>query len=449
MAHTAHAVDSSGPSQPAPPVSTHPEIAPLRSPSLVHRIVGPYRTVARFLERRALVRAARAVPRTLRFMTTTVMKDAAADDVRGHRNSLGMAIGVAADEAFLALAMAPSRFPRRADYARVSAELADAHQMFSSRGWITRPSSYHRAPPPLASEDVHTSRGWAMGVGYERMAYESGFSPRTGEPGTGRWMGYGPNRDAVAAIVRRPDDARGPRPWLVCVHGFAMGYPFMDFTGLHTARLHRALGVNVALPVLPLHGPRKVTRVSGEPFLSFDLMNTVHGFSQAIWDIRRLLSWIRAPGSHDDRSVRHFARCLCRGASRRHRGRVRRGRRRHPGRGPPGPVPGAEPCTHPSPVDRAQHHRWCRRRSLLDGVAPELRSEGAHGSPLHLRGPRRPPRISSRTRVGCGSTGSAHRSAGTGGPTWATSGPGRLPPSSRTRCRRPDLDGCHRTRTPG
>ena len=230
-------------------------------------------------------------------MTTTVMKDTAADDVRGHRNSLGMAIGVAADEAFLALAMAPSRFPRRADYARVSAELADAHQMFSSRGWITRPSSYHRAPPPLASEDVHTSRGWAMGVGYERIAYESGFSPRTGEPGTGRWMGYGPNRDAVAAIVRRPDDARGPRPWLVCVHGFAMGYPFMDFTGLHTARLHRALGVNVALPVLPLHGPRKVTRVSGEPFLSFDLMNTVHGFSQAIWDIRRLLSWIRAQGA--------------------------------------------------------------------------------------------------------------------------------------------------------
>ena len=97
--------------------------------------------------------------------------------------------------------------------------------------------------------------------------------------------------------MRRPDDAGGPRPWLVCVHGFAMGYPFMDFTGLHTAKLRRALGVNVALPVLPLHGPRKVSRVSGEPFLSFDLMNTVHGFSQAIWDIRRLLSWIRAQGA--------------------------------------------------------------------------------------------------------------------------------------------------------
>jgi len=76
-----------------------------------------------------------------------------------------------------------------------------------------------------------------------------------------------------------------------------MGYPFMDFMGLQTAKLHRELGLNVAMPVLPLHGARKVTRVSGEPFLSFDMMNTVHGLTQAVWDIRRLVSWIRAQGA--------------------------------------------------------------------------------------------------------------------------------------------------------
>jgi hypothetical protein len=243
------------------------------------------------------VRAARAVPRTLQFLRTPITSGTVVGTVRAQRHSLGLAIGVAADEAFLAMAMAPSRFPRRADYARVSAELADAKQMFSSRGWISRPATYHRTPPPLTSEDVRTSRGWAMGLGYERIAYDSGFAPRSGEPGAERWMGYEPNRQAVAAIVRRPDGADGPRPWLVCVHGFAMGSPFMDFTGLHTARLRRTLGVNIALPVLPLHGSRKVTRMSGEPFLSFDLMNTVHGFSQAVWDIRRLLSWIRAQGA--------------------------------------------------------------------------------------------------------------------------------------------------------
>jgi len=107
-------------------------------------------------------------------------------------------------------------------------------------------------------------------------------------------MAYEANHRAVATIVRHHDQ---PRPWVVCVHGFCMGYPFMDFIGLHTAKLHHELGLNVALPVLPLHGPRKPSRVSGEQFLSFDLMNTVHGITQSVWDIRRLLSWIRSQGA--------------------------------------------------------------------------------------------------------------------------------------------------------
>jgi len=37
--------------------------------------------------------------------------------------------------------------------------------------------------------------------------------------------------------------------------------------------------------------------VSGEPFLSFDMLNTVHGLTQAVWDVRRLLSWIRDQGA--------------------------------------------------------------------------------------------------------------------------------------------------------
>ncbi len=124
--------------------------------------------------------------------------------------------------------------------------------------------------------------------------FPSGFRPRAGEPGSDRWRSYKPNRTAVATIVRQ--DAE-PRPWLVCVHGFCTGYPFMDFPGLHTAKVHRDLGVNVALPVLPLHGPRKVTKMSGEPFLSFELMNAVLGITQAVWDIRRLISWIRTQGA--------------------------------------------------------------------------------------------------------------------------------------------------------
>ncbi len=264
------------------------------SPSLTERVVGSYRAAWKFLGRRALARATLAVPRTARFMRTVAISHEVSDGLPAPNLSLGLVAGVAMDEALLAMAMAPSRFPRRADFTRVSTELAEARRMFSRRGWITLPASYHRAPPPLAPKDVEKSRGWALGLGYERITYDSGFFTRSGEPGGERWLGYKPNRRATATIVRHRGE---PRPWLVCVHGFSMGYPFMDFIGLQTAKLHRELGLNVALPVLPLHGPRKVTLMSGEPFLSFDMMNTVHGLTQAVWDIRRLLSWIKDQGA--------------------------------------------------------------------------------------------------------------------------------------------------------
>jgi hypothetical protein len=263
-------------------------------PSLVERAARPYSAIMEFLGRLAVTRITRAVPRTLRFLGATAMSGEVSAGVPRPRLSLGLAAGAALDEALLAIALAGKRFPRSADFDRVSGELADAKELFSRQGWINHPDSYHRRPPPLAATDVEMGRGWALGMRYERMFYESEFSTRLGEPGGERWMGYGPNRRASATIVRHSGE---PRPWVVCVHGFSMGFPFMDFVGLQTAKLHRGLGLNVALPVLPLHGPRKVTLVSGEPFMSFDMMNTLHGLTQAVWDIRRLISWIRDQGA--------------------------------------------------------------------------------------------------------------------------------------------------------
>jgi hypothetical protein len=264
------------------------------SPSTAERIVGGYRAVAKFTNRRALARASRAVPRTVQFVGTALRRGEVAASLPAPHLSFGLAAQVAMDEAILAMAMTPRRFPHREDYTRVAGELADAEALYTSHGWLAEPLSYHRTPPPLPGADVTTSRGWATGLGYTRLTWDSGFAPHPGEPGGVRWESFEPNRNATAAIVRHAD---GPRPWVIAVHGFCMGFPFMDFQGLHTARLHRELGFNVALPALPLHGPRKVTAVSGAPFLSFDLMNAVHGLTQAVWDIRRLIDWIRQQGA--------------------------------------------------------------------------------------------------------------------------------------------------------
>ncbi len=284
---------------PTAPCPSPPNVSeldqPSAAPSLVDRLRGPYRATNRFLGRHALSRATLALPRTLRFVGSTLARGRGTDTLPVPTLSLGLAAHVAMDEAVLAMAMTPNRFPHRADYTRVGQELATARTRFSRRGYLNDPARYHLEPPALTENQIRRRRGWALGIAYEQLIWESGYTRHRGEPGGDRWEAYTPNHKAVATLVRHED--REPRPWLVGVHGFCMGYPFMDFQGLHVAKLHRQLGLNVAMPVLPLHGPRKVTPVSGEPLLSFDLMNAVHGLSQAVWDIRRLIGWIRTQGA--------------------------------------------------------------------------------------------------------------------------------------------------------
>jgi len=58
--------------------------------------------------------------------------------------------------------------------------------------------------------------------------------------------------------------------------------------------LHEELGLNLIMPVLPMHGPRDAGGIiSGERTLSGDVMDTLHTGAQAVWDIRRIISWLR------------------------------------------------------------------------------------------------------------------------------------------------------------
>ena len=79
--------------------------------------------------------------------------------------------------------------------------------------------------------------------------------PHPGEPGRERWLAYEANRTGHAWLLKHPGP---PRPWLVCVPGYRMGRPAVDFTGFRAGWLYKTLGLNVAIPVIPLHGPRRV-----------------------------------------------------------------------------------------------------------------------------------------------------------------------------------------------
>jgi hypothetical protein len=174
----------------------------------------------------------------------------------------------------------------------VVGEIEDALAFYQQQGWLDDPSGFHLEPPPLA--DVRLERVYRPRLPYLHLRAESGYQPHPGEPGRQRWLGYAPVRTAHAWLLRH---GGRPRPWLVCIPGYRMGQPFVDFMGLRARWLHQTLGINVAIPVLPLHGPRRVGRRGGDGFFSGDFVDTVHAQAQAVWDIRRLIAWLRRQGA--------------------------------------------------------------------------------------------------------------------------------------------------------
>ena len=246
--------------------------------------------VEKSLARMPLARLTTVAPRTARWAIEAVLTEAGRiPGAPQIRMTAALAAQVAMDEAVVALMQGPNRTPRRADYKRVSAELREAEALFDDRGWLDDPRSYHRDPEPLV--DVSFSSGWALGQRYRRMSWDSGYHARPEEPGAQRWDAFERNHTASAWLLEHDD---GPRPWVVCVHGFGTGAPFSDMITFRAQHLHHDLGWNVAAIVLPVHGSRSPSRMGGEHFLSFDMINSVHALAQSAWDVRRLLSWVRA-----------------------------------------------------------------------------------------------------------------------------------------------------------
>jgi dienelactone hydrolase len=208
--------------------------------------------------------------------------------------SHALSLQVAFDETLLATLTLTNPLPRAGDHARIDAEISAARALFEARGWLDKPADYHPAPLDLQNPEIRTER--ARAVAYEHLSFDSDYEPHAGEPGRERWLGYGANRRAHAWVLRRGD---GARPWLVCIHGYQMGVPLFDLLAFAPEYFHDRLGLNLLLPVLPLHGPRRVGRRSGDGFIGAEIMDTVHAEAQAMWDIRRLLTWVRAQGGLD------------------------------------------------------------------------------------------------------------------------------------------------------
>ena len=221
----------------------------------------------------------------------SIRQAAHVDGVPQPELSMRLAAEVGLDEAVLGTLQLSLDFPRGDDAARINREVHAGLEIFAAQGWLEKPRDFHPQPPPLLNPSLE-SKQW-RGIDYERLSFASEYEPHALEPGRDRYLGYAQNRTAEAWVLRHAGE---PRPWLVCLHGFRMGTPGIDLRAFDPRLLHRELGMNLLVPVLPLHGSRKVGKRSGDRFMDGDPFDTIHAEAQAMWDIRRMLQWIRAAG---------------------------------------------------------------------------------------------------------------------------------------------------------
>ncbi|GAC1620815.1 MAG: hypothetical protein NVS9B10_02910 [Nevskia sp.] len=195
----------------------------------------------------------------------------------------------ALDEALVGYFVLMARVPHGAAAERMCVQAVRLETVLQARCWLDDPASFHRTPS--APDDARLTPARGVGRDYERLRFTSGFVPDPELPGATEWLGHRPNRECSAHVFRHAE--RG-RPWLLCIHGYRMGLPFLDLRLFPPHILHERYGLNLVMPTLPLHGPRRIGRQSGDHFLDGDLLDLLHAESQALWDLRRTIAWIRA-----------------------------------------------------------------------------------------------------------------------------------------------------------
>jgi hypothetical protein len=197
-----------------------------------------------------------------------------------------------ADGTFSLLVSLVLGMPDPRDVRRGHQELLSMRDFLPRNDWFDDPAGYHRTPPRLRAVTLtpRTIRHLGRRVALRELSFESEYEPHPGEPARERWLAQDENSTAYAYLLEHETPGR---PWLVATHGFGMGQPSVNLTGLMARWIHEDLGLNVLMPILPLHGPRSTTRMSGGGLLQPEFASVLHMFSQAVWDIRRMVDWLR------------------------------------------------------------------------------------------------------------------------------------------------------------
>lgn len=200
-------------------------------------------------------------------------------------------IGATVDRAVLTLMKSVRKSPRKNDFSRLQFEIQNAHDLYAEAGMLVEPTLFHPEPQPL--KILKESRRFGPAGRYTEIVFDSGYIPPLDEPVGRRWMGKTENQTAYVSVFEHDDVSR---PWLICMHGLGTGSPWLDFPAFQVRKLHKELGLNVVVPVLPAHGARRGPGQERGGLLSFELVESLHGVSQAVFEARNIVHWIRKKG---------------------------------------------------------------------------------------------------------------------------------------------------------
>ena len=174
-------------------------------------------------------------------------------------------------------------------------EALHALDVYAAEGWLDDPRLAHAPQSAPTGDEATLTPATAGRLSYQHLEFPSAYAPHPEDPSSSRWHGFEANRTAHAWILQHTE----PRPWIVCVHGAMMGNPRSDLLLFKAGWLHHRLGLNVAMPILPLNGPRQAPEDDDAHFPSENVMHNLHGVLQGVGDVRRTIAWIRAQGGDE------------------------------------------------------------------------------------------------------------------------------------------------------
>lgn len=169
--------------------------------------------------------------------------------------------------------------------------LSSVYSAYGEESFVEDVSALFPAPPPRLELQLRRVR-----AGVWEASWPSVFEPYLPEVAD-RYLSRIENRTARARLFLA-NEAFAPtsRPAVVAVHGYMGGQWLVEENAWPIEWLLRR-GLDVALPVLPLHASRNGARRGAPGFPSSDLRVTNEGFRQAVADIRTLVRWLRERGA--------------------------------------------------------------------------------------------------------------------------------------------------------